>query len=90
MPNQTYCQITIWSLSGDLVDQFDHDAGTYNGSEIEWFRTYSDGTQIFAGGEHAWDMVTDSDQAVASGLYLFTVKDYNSGEIKKGKFVIAK
>lgn len=84
------CQISIWSLSGDLVDQFDHDAGTYNGSDIEWFRTYSDGTQVFAGGEHAWDMVTDSDQAVAAGLYLFTVKDYNSGEVKKGKFVIAK
>lgn len=84
------CQISIWTIAGDLVDQFDHDAGTYNGSDIEWFKTYSDGTQKFAGGEHAWDLITKNEQAIASGLYIFTVKDYNSGEIKKGKFVIVK
>ncbi len=84
------CQISVWSLSGDLVDQFEHNAETYNGNDIEWFNTYSDGTQVFAGGEHAWDLITDSEQAIATGLYLFTVKDLNSGEIKKGKFVIIK
>lgn len=84
------CEISIWSLSGDLVDKFNHDASTYNGSDIEWFKTYSDGTQKFAGGEHAWDMISRNDQAVATGLYLFTVKDLNSGEIKKGKFLIIK
>ena len=84
------CQISIWTLAGDLVDQFDHDASTYNGSDLEWFNTYSDGTQKFAGGEHAWDMITKNEQAIASGLYMFTVKDYNSGEVKKGKFVIVK
>ncbi len=84
------CEITVWSLSGDLVDQFEHDAATYNGSEIEWFNTYSDGTQKFAGGEHAWDLITDSEQAIATGLYLFTVEDLNSGEVKKGKFLIVK
>ncbi|MCB0726353.1 MAG: hypothetical protein KDD00_02745 [Ignavibacteriae bacterium] len=84
------CTISIWSLAGDLVDQLYHDGATYNGSDIEWFNTYADGTQKFAGGEHAWDLVTKSDQAIASGLYLFTVEDQNSGEIKKGKFVIVK
>ena len=84
------CQISIWTLAGDLVDQFDHDASTYNGSDLEWFNTYSDGTQKFAGGEHAWDMITKNEQAIASGLYMFTVKDLNSGEVKKGKFVIVK
>ncbi len=88
LPSQ--CVISVWSLSGDLVDQFTHDAKTYNGSEIEWFNTYSDGTQVFAGGEHAWDLITDSEQAIATGLYLFTVKDSNTGQIKKGKFVIVK
>ncbi len=84
------CQISIWTIAGDLVDKFDHNAATYNGSDIEWFKTFSDGTQKFAGGEHAWDLITDSDQAIASGLYIFTVKDNASGEIKKGKFVIVK
>ena len=84
------CQISIWTLSGDLVDQFDHDAATYSGNDIEWFSTYSDGTQRFAGGEHAWDLISKNDQAIATGLYLFVVKDLNSGEIKKGKFVVVK
>lgn len=84
------CQISIWTLAGDLVDKFDHDAATYNGSDIEWFQTYSDGKQKFAGGEHAWDLITKNEQAIASGLYLFTVKDLNTNEVKKGKFVIVK
>ena len=41
-----------------------------------------------AGGEHAWDLITMHDQATASGLYLFTVEDKNSGQIKEGKFLI--
>jgi hypothetical protein len=84
------CEISIWTLAGDLVDRFKHDAATYNGSDIEWFNTYSDGTQKFAGGEHAWDMISKYNQAIASGLYLFTVKNETTGEIKKGKFLIVK
>ena len=45
---------------------------------------------LMSGGEHAWDMVTMHDQATASGLYLFTVEDKNSGKIKEGKFLIIK
>ncbi len=43
-----------------------------------------------SGGEHAWDLITMHDQATASGLYLFTVEDKNSGQIKEGKFLIIK
>ncbi len=84
------CEISIWTIAGDLVDRFDHDAATYNGNDIEWFRTYSDGTQKFAGGEHAWDMISKNEQSIASGLYFFTVKNNTNGEIKKGKFLIVK
>lgn len=84
------CEISIWTLAGDLVDRFEHNSATYNGSDIEWFKTYSDGTQKFAGGEHAWDLITRQEQAIASGLYLFTVKDLNTGQVKKGKFLIVK
>jgi len=84
------CEISIWSLSGDLIDRFTHDASTYNGSDIEWFKTYADGTQVFAGGEHAWDLISMDDQAIATGLYFFTVKDDKTGKIKKGKFLIVK
>jgi len=43
-----------------------------------------------AGGEHAWDLITESDQAIASGLYLYTVKNSNTGNIKRGKFLVIK
>lgn len=84
------CEISIWTIAGDLVDRFQHDAATYNGNDIEWFKTYSDGTQKFAGGEHAWDMISKYDQSIASGLYFFTVKNNSNGEVKKGKFLIVK
>ena len=84
------CDISIWTLSGDLVQTLHHDANTYNGSDIQWFKTYSDGTQKFAGGEHAWDLISKENQAIATGLYLFTVKDAVTGDIKKGKFLIVK
>ncbi|MFZ4592261.1 MAG: hypothetical protein ACOYN6_14770, partial [Ignavibacteria bacterium] len=84
------CDISVWSLSGDLVIKMNHDASTYNGNNIKWFKTFSDGTQRFAGGEHAWDLITKDNQAIATGLYLFTVKDAATGDIKKGKFLIVK
>jgi hypothetical protein len=85
-----YCEITVYTIAGDIVDKFTHDAKTYNGSDIEWFRTYGDGTQRLSGGEHAWDLITRNDQAIATALYLFTVKNLNSGYIKKGKFLVIK
>lgn len=84
------CEISIWSLAGDLVDKFEHDGATYNGNDIEWFKTFSDGTQKFAGGEHAWDLISREGQAIATGLYLYTVKDNATGNIKRGKFLIVK
>lgn len=84
------CEITIYTLAGDIVKRIIHDASS-NGSDIRWFENYSsDDKQKFAGGEHAWDLVTDSDQAVATGLYLFTVKNSKTGDIKTGKFLIVK
>ena len=84
------CEITIYTLSGNVVDRISHDQSS-NGSDIRWFETFSnDGKQVMSGGEHAWDLVTKDDQAVATGLYLFTVKDQHTGKIKKGKFLIIK
>ena len=84
------CTIQIWTLAGDLVQTLSHDAATYTGSDIEWFKTYGSDNVKFSGGEHAWDLITKDNQAVATGLYYFTVKDQSSGDIKKGKFLIVK
>ncbi len=83
-------EVRIYTLAGDLVDSFEHDAVTYTGSDMNWFQRFSDGTQQFSGGEHAWDLVSANDQALATGLYLFTVLDKVSGDIQRGKFLIIK
>ena len=86
------CEIKIYTLAGDVVAVLDHDAATYDASDIEWFSNFGDpGTKAqLAGGEHAWDMITKHDQAIATGLYLFTVEDKLNGNVKRGKFVIIK
>jgi hypothetical protein len=84
--------IKIFTMTGDLVAEITHDAATYDGSGIKWFNDFSAiGVKAqFAGGEHAWDLITKYDQAIATGLYLFTVKDEATGNVKRGKFVIIK
>lgn len=83
------CEVRIYTLAGDLIDSFEH-SGNYTGMDIEWYQQFSDGNTVFPGGEHAWDLVTDDDQAIATGLYLFTVKDHDTGRIHRGRFVVIK
>lgn len=84
------CEITIYTLSGDVVKRIYHDQQS-NGSDLRWFETFSkDAKQQMSGGEHAWDLITESDQAIATGLYLFTVKNSKNGNIKRGKFLVIK
>ncbi len=80
-------EIRIFTLAGDQVDVIRHDAG-YQGNDIENIDSGKD--PLMSGGEHAWDMISQFDQAVASGLYLFTVKDLKTEKIKEGKFLIIK
>jgi hypothetical protein len=86
------CQIRVYTLAGDVVAEINHDAATYDGSDIEWFQRFggSGTTPQFAGGEHAWDLITKYDQAIATGLYLFSVKDADTGEVRTGKFLVVK
>jgi len=83
--------VKIFTISGDLVDEFDHNSANYDGTDISRLREISQSDKIvFSGGERAWDLITKWDQAVASGLYIFTVKDKDSGEVQRGKFLIIK
>ena len=86
------CTIIVYTLAGDVVGKIEHDAATYTGNDIEWFRRFGGaaGTPVFAGGEHAWDLVTRFDQAVATGLYLFSVEDLETGDVQRGKFLVIK
>lgn len=83
------CEVRIYTLAGDLVDKFTHNSG-YSGNDIQWFENYSLQNTIFAGGEHAWDLVSRNDQAIATGLYIFTVKDNKTDKVYHGKFLVIK
>lgn len=84
------CEVRIYTVAGDLVDQFTHNQD-YSGDDIRWFNTYSDPEQTtFSGGEHGWDLLSQDTQIIARGLYLYSVKDLSTGEIFKGKFVVIK
>jgi hypothetical protein len=90
LPSQ--CTITIFTVAGDVVARLEHDAATSNGTEIDWFQRFSDQSKppTFAGGEHAWDLISKYDQAISTGLYLFSVEDKNGGAVKRGKFMVIK
>ncbi|OYD15589.1 hypothetical protein CH333_05290 [candidate division WOR-3 bacterium JGI_Cruoil_03_44_89] len=66
--------IYIYNLAGDLVKTIEHEGTVANEP----------------GGEAVWDLITDREQAVATGLYIFCVKDHKTGRIKKGKFLVIK
>ncbi len=85
-------EIRIFTLSGDPVDVLFHDEN-YSGGDVN--NINSNQNPLLSGGEHAWDLITQYDQAIASGLYLFTVEDLNFqsesfGKIKEGKFLVIK
>ncbi|MBN1541515.1 hypothetical protein JW992_05175 [candidate division KSB1 bacterium] len=83
--------VRIYTLAGDLVDEFRHNADSYRGQDVELMTKRIGGTQtVLPGGMHAWDLISRHDQAVATGLYLFSVEDLDTGAISAGKFVIIK
>ncbi len=82
--------ITIYTLAGDIVDVLEHSSSNV-GTNIRWYERFGGSLpRRTSGGEHAWDLISMHDQAIASGLYLFTVKDHATGTIKRGKFLIVK
>ena len=83
--------VRIYTIAGDLVDEFLHQAQTYRGEDVALLSQRSGSQRIeFSGGEHAWDLISQRDQAIATGLYLYTVKDEQTGEIFSGKFLVIK
>lgn len=85
--------IRIYSISGDLVITLNHSAGINEGQNIEWFTQIngsSSKSPTFSGGQYAWDLLTDKDQAIAPGMYLVRVEDTKTSETKTGRFLILK
>ncbi len=82
-------QVRIYTVAGEVVKTLDHDASTYTG-DTRWFDDFSAENRRLPGGEHAWDLLSENGLSLTAGLYLYTVKDLNSGDVQHGKFVIIK
>lgn len=92
---QTVCtqnlgaEIRIYTLAGEIVKDLDHESETYRG-DTRWYDDFSADNRIQSGGEHSWDLLSENGLSLAGGLYLFTVRDKDSGRVQRGKFVIIK
>jgi hypothetical protein len=88
------CTIKIYTLAGDLVDTIEFDGSTYDATEIRGIFDPTDthnpesDIPVLSGGMAAWDLVSRADQGIATGLYIFSVKDLESGDTQLGKFLV--
>jgi hypothetical protein len=82
-------EIRIYTLAGEVVATLDHDVATYSG-DTRWYANLSADNRIQPGGEHSWDILSENGLNIAAGLYLFSVRNLDSGETHQGKFAIIK
>ena len=86
------CSLRILTLSGDLLFEKEFDGATYHGEGARGIFNPSQslGEPVLSGTTFGWNMITTEGQAVATGLYLFSVEDRGSGKRTIGKFLIVK
>ncbi len=86
--------IRIYTLPGDLVETIEFDAATYHGENARLLVGQSGRTggppPTLSGTMCAWNMISASEQEVASGLYIFSVTDRDGGAVSTGHFLVVK
>ncbi len=80
--------IRVYTVAGEVVAEMRHDAADPSGGDIGWYGALSGPNRVTAGGEYAWDILSENGLTVTSGLYLFSVRDLDTGETQTGKFVV--
>ncbi|MEO5987423.1 MAG: hypothetical protein ABIU54_08345 [Candidatus Eisenbacteria bacterium] len=84
------CTIRIYTLSGDLVYEYDFKGATYDGRNARGiYDPRTDLKSQLSGASFGWDMITRQGQAAATGLYMYSVED-KGGKKTVGKFLIVK
>ncbi len=87
------CRISIFTLSGDLVYEADFDGDTYTGDNARGVYDPVQELDIpepsLSGAMFGWNLISREGQAVASGLYVFSVRD-QAGDVQRGKFLVIK
>lgn len=88
------CTIRIYSLSGDRIFETRFDGATYQGENARGLyrpdRDLATGPPALSGASFAWDLITTRGQAVASGLYIWSVEDLDGGDVSRGKLLVIK
>jgi hypothetical protein len=88
------CTVRIYSLAGDLVMHRDFDGATYRTENVRgvWTpdRNPDTGAPALSGATFAWDLISDRGQAIATGLYIWTVEDRSGGGMQRGKLLVVK
>jgi hypothetical protein len=88
------CTIRIYTLAGDQVLSREFDGSVYHTENVRgiWTpeRNPDTGEPALSGSAFAWDLISDRGQAVASGLYLWTVEDRTGGRVQRGKLLVVK
>jgi hypothetical protein len=89
-----HATLRVFTLSGDLVFETRFDGPGYHGEGARGL--YDPGTQLdtppptLSGTSYAWNLISSRGQALATGLYLYSVEDRDSGRIQRGKFLVVK
>ena len=92
LPNR--CTIRVYTLAGDLVMARAFDGSVYHTENIRgiWTpdRNPDTGAPALSGASFAWDLISDRGQAIASGLYVWTIQSRNGDAVQRGKLLVIK
>jgi len=88
------CVLRVYTLSGDRVFETPFDGATYHGAGARGLYDPSQDLDVdpptLSGASFAWDLITEQGQALATGLYIFSVQDLETGKVSRGKFLVVK
>ena len=89
-----HCKIRIYTLSGDLVFDASFDGQSYHGEGTRGIydphRELDVDPPTLSGRSYGWNLITNQGQAVATGLYLYSIENTDTGKHEVGKFLIVK
>jgi hypothetical protein len=88
------CTLRIYTLSGDRVFETRFDGDAYRGAGTRGLydpaQDLDTGAPALSGASFAWNLITSHGQALATGLYVYSVEDAESGRVARGKFLVVK
>lgn len=86
--------LRIYTLAGDRVFETRFEGNAYQGAGTRGLydpgQDVDTGPPALSGASFAWNMITNEGQAIATGLYVFSVEDLETGRVSRGKFVVVK